>query len=71
MIYGHDDAVDEFVSAWRSRKMHHAWLLTGPKGVGKATFAWQAQDASWPKRLARFPMVTGSTFHMIIELRIC
>lgn len=42
MIYGHDDAVDEFVSAWRSRKMHHAWLLTGPKGVGKATFAWQA-----------------------------
>ena len=22
--------------------MHHAWLLTGPKGVGKATLAWRA-----------------------------
>jgi DNA polymerase-3 subunit delta' len=25
-----------------SRKLHHAWLLAGPKGVGKATFAHAA-----------------------------
>ncbi len=42
MIYGHESAIDEFVSAWRGGKMHHAWLLTGPRGVGKATFAWEA-----------------------------
>ena len=27
----------------RSRgRLHHAWLLTGPEGVGKATFAYRA-----------------------------
>lgn len=39
MILGQDRAVDQFASAWASRKLHHAWLLAGPKGVGKATFA--------------------------------
>ena len=42
MIVGQDRAVEQFASAWRSRKLHHAWLLAGPKGVGKATFARQA-----------------------------
>jgi DNA polymerase-3 subunit delta' len=39
MIYGQDRAVDQFAAAWASRKLHHAWLLAGPKGVGKGTFA--------------------------------
>ena len=39
MIAGHDKAVGAFESAWRAGTLHHAWLLTGPKGVGKATFA--------------------------------
>src|SRR6476659_10833346 len=39
MIVGQDRAVDQFASAWASRKLHHAWLLAGPKGVGKASFA--------------------------------
>ena len=39
MILGHDQAVDAFGGAWRAGTLHHAWLLTGPKGVGKATFA--------------------------------
>ena len=38
-IWGQERAVDAFVSAWESRRLHHAWLLAGPKGVGKATFA--------------------------------
>lgn len=42
MIQGHDAAVDDFLHAWRSGQMHHGWLLTGPKGVGKASFARQA-----------------------------
>lgn len=32
----------QFATAWASRKLHHAWLLAGPKGVGKATFAHDA-----------------------------
>ena len=39
MIVGQDPAVAQFASAWGSRKIHHAWLLAGAKGVGKASFA--------------------------------
>ncbi|MGZ2411357.1 DNA polymerase III subunit delta' [Sphingomonas sp. F9_3S_D5_B_2] len=39
MIVGQDRAVEQFASAWASRKIHHAWLLAGAKGVGKASFA--------------------------------
>jgi DNA polymerase III subunit delta' len=39
VILGQERAVEQFASAWSSRKLHHAWLLAGPKGVGKATFA--------------------------------
>jgi len=42
MIVGQDRAVDQFASAWGSRKLHHAWLLAGPRGVGKASFAHAA-----------------------------
>jgi DNA polymerase-3 subunit delta' len=39
VIVGQDRAVEQFATAWASRKLHHAWLLAGPKGVGKASFA--------------------------------
>jgi len=39
VIIGQDRAVEQFAGAWNSRKLHHAWLLAGPKGVGKASFA--------------------------------
>lgn len=39
MIVGQDKASDAFAGAWMGRRLHHAWLLAGPKGVGKATFA--------------------------------
>jgi DNA polymerase-3 subunit delta' len=39
VIAGHDKAVDQFRRAWESRALHHAWLLAGPRGVGKAHFA--------------------------------
>ena len=39
MIIGQDRAVEQLASAWASRRLHHAWLLAGPKGVGKASFA--------------------------------
>lgn len=42
MIAGQDRAVEQFSSAWKRGTLHHAWLLAGPKGVGKATFAREA-----------------------------
>jgi DNA polymerase-3 subunit delta' len=54
VIAGQDRAIEQFSSAWASRKLHHAWLLAGPKGVGKATFAHAAArrvlaDAAGPE----------------------
>ncbi len=41
-LYGQDAAEAAFLQAHASGRMHHAWLLTGRPGVGKATFAWHA-----------------------------
>ncbi len=38
-LVGQDRAVSQFSEAWATRRLHHAWLLAGPKGVGKASFA--------------------------------
>ncbi len=42
MLFGQDAAQDAFLSAYGANRIPHAWLLTGPQGVGKATFAWRA-----------------------------
>ncbi len=39
-LFGHDEALGELANALRSGRMHHAWLLVGPEGVGKATLAY-------------------------------
>ncbi|MEM9247804.1 MAG: DNA polymerase III subunit delta' [Pseudomonadota bacterium] len=44
-VYGHGAAEQRVLEAFASGRMHHAWLLTGPRGIGKATLAW---------RIARF-----------------
>lgn len=31
-----------FLDAYNANRLHHAWLLHGPKGIGKATFAYRA-----------------------------
>jgi DNA polymerase III subunit delta' len=38
-ILGHDAQFDAMRAAIDSGRMHHAWLLYGPKGVGKGSFA--------------------------------
>jgi DNA polymerase-3 subunit delta' len=49
VLHGHAEAGAEFLQAFATGRLHHAWMLTGPKGVGKATLAW---------RLARFLLAT-------------
>jgi DNA polymerase-3 subunit delta' len=39
-VFGHEAAAAEVLAAHAGGRMHHAWLLTGPRGIGKATFAW-------------------------------
>ena len=39
-VIGQDHAIRDFIEATQGGRLHHAWLLTGPRGVGKATLAW-------------------------------
>ena len=39
--YGDTAPESALLDAYRSGRMHHAWLLGGPKGVGKATLAFR------------------------------
>lgn len=50
-LFGQHSAERAFLDAWHSGRLHHAWLLTGPRGIGKATLAW---------RIARFLLADGS-----------
>ncbi|AQS87041.1 DNA polymerase III subunit delta' [Neoasaia chiangmaiensis NBRC 101099] len=39
-LHGHDAAMAAFQDSRRSGRLHHAWLLHGPMGIGKATLAF-------------------------------
>jgi DNA polymerase III subunit delta' len=71
VIVGQDKAVEQFASAWATRKLHHAWLLAGPRGVGKASFAHAAArralaDAAGPQ--VDLPGLDTSDDHPIVKL---
>ncbi|MDD3181504.1 MAG: DNA polymerase III subunit delta' [Alphaproteobacteria bacterium] len=38
-VIGHEAAKRQIEAAYASGRMHHAWLITGEAGIGKATFA--------------------------------
>lgn len=40
-LVGHDQAEKTLLAAQQSGRLHHAWLMTGPRGIGKATLAWR------------------------------
>jgi len=41
-LYGHDEAVAAFRTALDGGRLHHAWLIAGPEGIGKGLFARKA-----------------------------
>lgn len=44
-LFGHEAAERSLLEAYAAGRLHHAWLIGGPEGIGKATFAY---------RIARF-----------------
>lgn len=40
-LVGHGAAEKTMLVAQQSGRLHHAWLLAGPRGIGKATLAWR------------------------------
>lgn len=39
-LFGHEDMAARFAAAYRAGKLHHALVLAGPRGIGKATLAF-------------------------------
>jgi DNA polymerase III subunit delta' len=48
-LVGQMSAEKSFLRAFNSARLHHGWLISGPRGIGKATLAW---------RIARFLLAT-------------
>lgn len=39
-VLGQNAAISDFLATAQAHRLHHGWLLTGPRGTGKATLAW-------------------------------
>lgn len=55
-LLGHEVAETTLCHALGSKRLHHAWLLCGPRGIGKATLAYRFARYL----LARPPFTTAS-----------
>lgn len=44
-LCGHRQQQSQFLAALAAGRVHHAWLVTGPPGIGKATLAWRMAHA--------------------------
>uniref|UniRef100_UPI001BB46DCA hypothetical protein n=1 Tax=Acinetobacter baumannii TaxID=470 RepID=UPI001BB46DCA len=51
LLIGHRQAELGLLEAYRGTRMHHAWLIGGPQGIGKATLAY---------RMARFVLANAN-----------
>src|SRR5690349_10571306 len=51
LLLGHEAGETVLLQAYRSGRLPHAWLLSGPRGIGKATLAF---------RFARFLLAEGA-----------
>ena len=40
-LLGHNAGEQTLLAAYRSARLHHGWLISGPRGVGKATLAYR------------------------------
>jgi DNA polymerase-3 subunit delta' len=65
VLHGHGEAELAFLEAYRGTRMPHAWLIGGPRGIGKATLAY---------RMARFvfahPDPSAATVHAATSLAL-
>ncbi|MFV2037216.1 MAG: DNA polymerase III subunit delta', partial [Paracoccaceae bacterium] len=50
LLVGQSWAEATFLQAFNSRRLQHGWLISGARGIGKATLAW---------RIARFLLATA------------
>lgn len=44
-FFGHSEGENAFLEGLRQGRLHHAWLIGGPQGIGKATLAYRVARA--------------------------
>ena len=69
VLTGHAKPQADFLAALNGGRMPHAWLLTGPKGVGKASFAYLAARLvlSGGSATAMSPALESDDAHLVEE----
>ena len=54
-FFGHQEGEGAFLEGFRSGRLHHAWLIGGPQGIGKATLAYRVARAVLDPRKSSDP----------------
>lgn len=74
-VLGHDAAEALFADAIASQRLHHAWLMTGAHGIGKASFAYRlaryllAQEGELPATVPSLDIADDSrAFRQVANL---
>jgi DNA polymerase III subunit delta' len=57
-LHGHAAQERALLDAYRTGRMHHGWLFTGPEGIGKAVLAY---------RLARFLLANPDPISTVVQ----
>jgi DNA polymerase-3 subunit delta' len=60
-LYGHAEAEEAFLAAYRGARMPHAWLIGGPRGIGKATLAYRMAKFVFAYPRPELPVVQKAT----------
>ncbi|HZH52179.1 MAG TPA: DNA polymerase III subunit delta' [Microvirga sp.] len=58
-FFGHREGEGAFVEGFRSGRLHHAWLIGGPQGIGKATLAYRVARTALDPRRCMDPALPG------------
>jgi DNA polymerase-3 subunit delta' len=66
---GHDKAWRQFATACDSQKIHHGWILSGPRGIGKSAFALRAAAMLVDPENAYASMITRGSHPDILSVK--
>lgn len=69
-LFGHENAERAFETALKSDHLHHAWLLAGPRGIGKATLAYRMARRVLGAKAGPAHGVLGTDPHDPVSMRI-
>ena len=66
-LFGHADAVRALEQAMASARLHHGWLISGRRGIGKATLAYRFARALLAGRGGTLPELTLPSDHPVFR----